>query len=209
MSKVTVLLLTFMMTGIVACTAESDGVKQPLPEASASPALATATPSPEFEPVAATGTSAATPTPMPPAPSPTRQDAADEQPIVTATVKESPTMTPAAARPTGLESLPQVTQARIDLALRLGVEPDQIAVADVQLVVWSDTSMGCPQPGMAYLQVPQDGLLIRLQAEGQTYDYHSGGTRDPFLCDPKSPTVKETRPLIDLGTLIPPDDPDN
>jgi hypothetical protein len=49
-------------------------------------------------------------------------------------------------------------------------------------VTWPDTSMGCPQPGMAYLQVPQDGMLIRLNAGGRVYAYHSGGNRAPFLC---------------------------
>ena len=36
---------------------------------------------------------------------------------------------------------------------------------------------------MAYIQVPVDGSFIQLRAGGVLYDYHSGGSRDPFLCE--------------------------
>lgn len=92
-----------------------------------------------------------------------------------------PTMTPSGVEMS--EDLPQVDMAKADLAQRLDVGPEAIEVVLVEARVWPDASMGCPQPGMVYTQVPQDGLLIRLQVEGQIYDYHSGGTRDPFLCE--------------------------
>lgn len=78
---------------------------------------------------------------------------------------------------------PLVQLARQDLAQRLGIPAGQIEVLEAEAVVWPDTSMGCPQPGMAYLQVPQDGARIRLSAKGQVFDYHSGGNRLPFLCE--------------------------
>jgi hypothetical protein len=103
--------------------------------------------------------------------------------------------------------------AMADLAARLSIPTPEITLVDATPMVWSDASMGCPQPGMAYAQVPQDGLLIRLQANGQIYNYHSGGDREPFLCvtgqkDPNQP------PQIDLLTLTPrspdvPATPDN
>jgi hypothetical protein len=51
-------------------------------------------------------------------------------------------------------------------------------------------------------QVPEDGLLIRLQAGDQTYEYHSGGFRDPFLCER---IYKDPNPLpkIDFFNLTP------
>jgi hypothetical protein len=78
---------------------------------------------------------------------------------------------------------PLVQIARQDLAVRLGIAIDEIEVLEAQGVVWGDTSMGCPHPDMSYLQVPQDGALIRLSAAGQVYNYHSSGNRLPFLCD--------------------------
>jgi hypothetical protein len=75
-----------------------------------------------------------------------------------------------------------VLQAKEDLADRLSIPIDQIEVLEARSVVWPDASLGCPQPDMRYKQVQVDGALIRLQAEGQIYEYHSGGSRDLFLC---------------------------
>lgn len=73
--------------------------------------------------------------------------------------------------------------AEEDLAQRLGISPDQIEVSEVRAVTWPDASLGCPEPDMMYAQVIQEGLLIRLSAGGETYAYHSGGNRPPFLCE--------------------------
>ena len=84
--------------------------------------------------------------------------------------------------------LPQVRQAINDLAATLNVTTEQIEVVSVEMVVWPDGSYGCPKPGMMYTQVLQDGLRIRLAADGVVYQYHSGGGRAPFLCnDPAKP----------------------
>ena len=98
---------------------------------------------------------------------------------------------------------PLVIQAKEDLAGRLGISPNHIALLSYEEVVWPDASLGCPQPGMAYIQVPQDGALIRLSAEGQVYDYHSGGNRDVFLCE-QVLKVKTTSPKIDFVKRTPP-----
>jgi hypothetical protein len=76
-----------------------------------------------------------------------------------------------------------VVQAKGDLAQRLSVDVDQIDLIEARAVVWPDSSMGCPQPGVAYTQVRRDGLLIRLRVGKRIYNYHSGGNRSPFLCE--------------------------
>lgn len=81
-----------------------------------------------------------------------------------------------------LMNLPQVGQAVDDLAAMLGIAPSTIEIVSVEMVIWPDGSLGCPQPGMAYLQVLQDGLRIRLAVDAVIYEYHSGGRRAPFLC---------------------------
>lgn len=90
-----------------------------------------------------------------------------------------------------------VTLAREDLASRLAVEIDQIELLALEAVTWPDASLGCPLPGMRYKQVPQDGLLIRLSAEGRAYEYHSGANRDPFLCEQAGDTSKIKPPAPD------------
>lgn len=92
--------------------------------------------------------------------------------------------------------LPQVSAAIADLTERLGVTPAQIEVVSVEAVVWPDGSLGCPQPGMLYPQVLQDGMRIRLAVAGVIYQYHSGERRAPFLCEnPAEPAP----PGIGLG----------
>lgn len=74
--------------------------------------------------------------------------------------------------------------ARADLAERLGVNEYEITVLEARPVVWPDASLGCPRPGMSYIQILFEGGLIRLEAGGQEYNYHSGGDAEPFLCEP-------------------------
>jgi hypothetical protein len=69
-----------------------------------------------------------------------------------------------------------------DLAQRLNIDPAAIAVLRVEEVDWPDSGLGCPQPGMNYLQVLTNGTFIQLSAGGQLYNYHAGGGRQPFLC---------------------------
>ena len=81
----------------------------------------------------------------------------------------------------GLERL--IDEARADLARRSSVPPETIEVVEAAGVVWPNSAMGCPQPGMAYLQVPSDGAKIVLEAAGRRYEYHYGGRRGLFLCE--------------------------
>lgn len=75
-----------------------------------------------------------------------------------------------------------VQQAQQDLAKQLDVPAEQIEFVSFEDVIWPDGGLGCPEPGMAYIQVQVEGYRILLQFEGQTYAYHGGGDRPPFLC---------------------------
>jgi hypothetical protein len=50
-------------------------------------------------------------------------------------------------------------------------------------VDWSDTSLGCPEPGMMYAQVITPGFLVMIEAEGQQYEYHTDESRFVVLCE--------------------------
>lgn len=67
-----------------------------------------------------------------------------------------------------------VMQAREDLAGRLNVREPDIKLVKAEAVLWSDTSLGCPEPGKMYAQVITAGYQIILEYAGQTYDYHAG-----------------------------------
>lgn len=78
--------------------------------------------------------------------------------------------------------LPLAQEAVTDLARRLGLPTDQVLVAALGAVTWSDRSCGCPRPGMRYPQVPVDGVYARLEAAGRSWHYHGCGGRALFLC---------------------------
>lgn len=78
-----------------------------------------------------------------------------------------------------------IDRAKADLAQRLDIPVEEIVLDEFRLVTWSDASLGCPEPGMAYAQVLVDGYLIMLRAGLGIYNYHGGGypDRGPFLCE--------------------------
>ncbi len=100
----------------------------------------------------------------------------------------------------GLQGL--IEAAKDDLAQRLNILVSQINLVEAKAVLWPDASIGCPQPGMLYKQVPYDGALIILQVETVSYEYHNGGNRGLFLCEKnyKDPTPP---PQIDIFNLTP------
>lgn len=122
---------------------------------------------------------------------------------------ESPmTSPPASEAPDPDLNNPLIALAKQDLGKRLDVSPKEIEVVSFELVVWPDSSLGCPQPGMEYLQVPQDGALILLRFAETPYEYHSGGSRGVFLCEKLKVDPGEKPTQIDLLKLTPPT-PDN
>lgn len=76
--------------------------------------------------------------------------------------------------------------AREDLASRLGVDIEEIALHFIEPTTWPDASLGCPEEGMMYAQVETPGYLIELMHEGRAFEYHSD-MRKPFLCEKKKP----------------------
>ncbi len=82
-----------------------------------------------------------------------------------------------------------VQTAVADLAERLGVDPATITVLSVDDVTWSDSSLGCPEPGRAYSQVVTPGQRIRLEADGAIFEYHGGRVGAPRYCENPEPPI--------------------
>jgi hypothetical protein len=82
---------------------------------------------------------------------------------------------------------PLVDYVTQDLATRLGVACTDLEVLDGQAGVWPDGALGCPTPGLAFIQVQVEGALVRLRVNKDIYEYHSGGSRRPFLCEQPVP----------------------
>jgi hypothetical protein len=69
-------------------------------------------------------------------------------------------------------------------ALKLAGGGKEAELASIEEVQWRDSSLGCPQPGMMYLQVITPGYRFVIQQGSDTYEYHSSrGAATGVLCD--------------------------
>jgi hypothetical protein len=74
-----------------------------------------------------------------------------------------------------------VAAAKQALADLVKVTLDEIELVSVKSVQFRNSSLGCPQKGMVYLQVITPGYQVLLSLEGQTYDYRISGQK-AILC---------------------------
>ena len=81
-----------------------------------------------------------------------------------------------------------VTLAKQDLVALLRIHEKKIEVLEARYVTWPDSSIGCPRPGMHYMQALSNGVRIQLGVNGKSYYYHSGGKKPLFRCPNPSPS---------------------
>jgi len=80
-----------------------------------------------------------------------------------------------------------VAQLAIDaLAEDLGIAREGIQVDTVRAVEWRNSSLGCPKPGKAYLDVITPGHKVTLRANGRVYVVHEAKNR-AFVCEKTQP----------------------
>ena len=107
----------------------------------------------------------------------------------------TPVPTPEATEPTPPPEAEQVVRLAVeDLAERLDLSPEQIRLVSVEAVDWPDASLGCPQPGMMYAQVITPGYRITLEAEEETYEYHTDTGDHIVLCQPEGRSQESEAP---------------
>jgi hypothetical protein len=101
-----------------------------------------------------------------------------------------------AAQPSGADApppaneQPTVESIAIDtLAAELKIPKDRIQVDSVRAVEWRDSSIGCPKPDFAYMQVITPGHEVRLHADGKAYVVHEARNQ-AFVCHPASTTAR-------------------
>lgn len=80
-------------------------------------------------------------------------------------------------------SQPLVELAQQALAKDLGVSQADVKLVTAEPAEWNDSSLGCPKPGMTYLQVISPGYRIVLEAQGQQHEYHTDQQKTVVRCD--------------------------
>jgi len=131
-------------------------------------------------------TEAPAPTPTPVSVAPTPSPVAVLGPPVQVTQEVTGVVSPTIPTPSDPTLQKLVSRAKEDLARRLSIATEQIALIEVKAVEWSDASLGCPQPGVMYAQVITPGYRVVLQAKGETYAYHTDQGRVVILCESAS-----------------------
>ena len=66
-----------------------------------------------------------------------------------------------------------IARAKSDMAGRLGISENDIAVASSESMDFPDMALGAPVEDEMSAQVITPGWRIRLTAEGQTYEYRA------------------------------------
>ncbi len=126
-------------------------------------------------------------------PQPTAPPAAAPPPLTPAAAASD---TPLAATPTTAPAdASDAVQAAIEaLAGELGIPETSIGLEEVLPVQWNDSSLGCPGPGEAYLQVITPGYLVTLTVGEEPYTVHTdlGGTA--VVCADEEDAVGEETP---------------
>jgi hypothetical protein len=68
-------------------------------------------------------------------------------------------------------------RAIADLAERKDVPLDEISLKSVEPTEFPDASLGVPEPGRSYAEVITPGYVIKLEHDGEMYEYHGAENR--------------------------------
>jgi len=91
-----------------------------------------------------------------------------------------------------------IERTKADLAQRLSISASQIKAIETKEVFWPDASLGCPQPGIAYAQIPTPGYLIMLVHSGAQFEYHADTHGNTLYCENPTP------PMVGTPIIAPP-----
>jgi hypothetical protein len=82
-----------------------------------------------------------------------------------------------------------VELSKRDLASRLGVETERIALVKTAEMLWLNSALGCPRPGQFYPTGRVPGFQIWLDVDGTEYIYNTDYNGTLILCPELNPHV--------------------
>lgn len=181
-------LLTFMFVAVLAACSPTSGMEPTVPSQD----------TPETDEAEPTETAVAPDADTPPEEEQVEEEAA---PPPDPTPDRSMRLTPDAL-PTGVERVPDsetspegvvepipeelMTQILTNLQTQVGVSslaPEDYEIIRAEAVIWSDGSLGCPEPGMMYTQALVEGYHVIIEANGETWDYRLSQNGQVKLCE--------------------------
>ena len=83
-----------------------------------------------------------------------------------------------------------VAEAITDAVARFDADDADVVVLEARDVTWRDSSLGCPAPGISYLQRLTEGFLVVLRIGARRVEYHHSGPSGPArFCQEPATTV--------------------
>lgn len=88
------------------------------------------------------------------------------------------------------------------ISKHLNLPVERFTLQQAQAVDWPDSSLGCPQPGMMYMQMITPGFKVMLEAGGEVYPVHVAGSH-AVVCvrvarDLRAPKAQAAREKVEL-----------
>ena len=79
-----------------------------------------------------------------------------------------------------------------------------IYIVRAEQATWSDSSLGCPEPGMLYAQVLTTGIWLVLFHQGQEFDYRVTDNSGELCTQAQQQEPLERRPLAGIWSTLAP-----
>ncbi len=129
-----------------------------------------------------------------PAPAPSRT--AQVETLATPEQMLAPIAKATAAAEAYLQRAVMVVAAEMNLA------PAAVTVDGFRAVDWPDAGLGCPLPGMAYLQKVTPGYLVTLSSAGVVYAVHMDVAGMAIVCSTDGTPLPGSMPILPGDRLL-------
>jgi hypothetical protein len=77
----------------------------------------------------------------------------------------------------------------LDVSKRFGVDIGDVALIEIEEIVWTDGALGCPAPDVKYSQEPVSGFRVVVKLHTTEYTYHTKGFETFIWCNGGIPVV--------------------
>ncbi|MDP7042062.1 MAG: hypothetical protein QGF91_05355, partial [Gammaproteobacteria bacterium] len=93
-----------------------------------------------------------------------------------------------------VDSLP-ARIAKEAISVETQISPEDIVITDIEAIDYRDSSLGCPQAGMTYLQVITPGYRVKARADTRKFDVRIAGNR-AVICTPERSLQRQVSGML-------------
>jgi len=102
-----------------------------------------------------------------------------------------------AGQPVNTATMPRAVRRAVvaDAAKRFNVAESAVVLVRAEQLTWSDGSLGCPEPGVAYTQVLVAGFRVDATTSAGTLTYHTDSRGRVVSCGARSARPVRSQPV--------------